>query len=129
VALYLLDTDTIIDFLNQVPRTQGFLADLVAREENLSSCDVVIAEVYAGLYPNQEEAAADFLPTLQCLTTSQAAAEQAGRWRFEFARRGRTLPVIDALIAATALDRGATIVTANLRDYPMPEVSVLPLPR
>jgi predicted nucleic acid-binding protein len=39
------------------------------------------------------------------------------------------LPLTDALIAATAVEHNATVVTGNVRDYPMPEVSILPLPR
>jgi len=39
-------------------------------------------------------------------------------------RQGRTLPVLDSLIAATALAHGLTVVTRNTGDYPA-EVSVL----
>jgi predicted nucleic acid-binding protein len=36
---------------------------------------------------------------------------------------------MDMLIAATAVAHGATVVTANIRDFPVPEVSLLQLPR
>jgi len=35
----------------------------------------------------------------------------------------------DALIAATALQYGAAVVTGNVRDYPMSDLTILPLPR
>jgi predicted nucleic acid-binding protein len=41
----------------------------------------------------------------------------ATRWGKEQARLGRTLPAADALIAATALEHGLTVVTRNIRDF------------
>jgi predicted nucleic acid-binding protein len=60
------------------------------------------------------------------LETTESAAKQAGVWRYAYARQGRQIAITDALIAATAYLNQATIVTGNIRDYPMPEVSLLP---
>ncbi len=129
MASYLLDADAVIDYLKRYAPTLRVIAQLVANEDRLCTCDVVLAEVYAGLTPGDEGHATAFLTTLEFLPGSVTSAEQAGRWRYQFARQGRTLPTTDALIAATAVEHGATVVTANARDYPMPEVSILPLPR
>jgi predicted nucleic acid-binding protein len=43
----------------------------------------------------------------------------------ELLREWRTLGVGDALIVASALGVGATLVTLNARDLPMPELRVL----
>ena len=129
MALYLLDSDAVIDVLNRVPRTLFLLRSLSAHRERLCICAVVLAEVYAGLQPRDEARARSFLPTLLYLATSVHIAEQAGRWRYQFARVGRVLPTTDVLIAATAVSNGATVITGNVRDYPMPELSLLPLPR
>lgn len=51
-------------------------------------------------------------------------AIQAGTWRREFARRGVTLHQADCLIAAAAVGIGARLATANVSDFPMPEVTV-----
>jgi predicted nucleic acid-binding protein len=129
VANYLLDADAVIDYLKEVAGTVSLLRDLVSQGDTLCISDVSLAEAYAGLYEEDEESAEAFLDTLSYLVTPAAAAEQAGRWRFQYARRGRNVPVTDALVAATAHFHGASVVTANVRDYPMPEVSILPLPR
>ena len=46
-----------------------------------------------------------------------AIAERAGRVRAEADRRGRRADVLDVLIAATALERGALVATRNVRDF------------
>ena len=46
-----------------------------------------------------------------------AIAERAGRVRAEADRRGRRADVVDVLIAATALERGALVATHNVRDF------------
>lgn len=63
------------------------------------------------------------------LPTSPAIAQQAGTWRYDFARRGLQLSTTDTLVAATAHAHGATIVTGNASDYPMSEIALLLLER
>jgi predicted nucleic acid-binding protein len=90
---------------------------------------VVLAEVFSGINPQGEAAGVSFLDSLEFLLTSREAARQAGVWRYLYARRGVSLPVTDMLIAATAIEHDATLVTSNLRHYSMPELSLLTLPR
>jgi predicted nucleic acid-binding protein len=35
----------------------------------------------------------------------------------ELTRRGRSLPLLDSMIAATALEHGLTVATRNVRDF------------
>lgn len=53
-----------------------------------------------------------------------AEARRSGRWRREYAANGITLHQADCLIAAAAIGVGAALATANVRDFPMPEVDV-----
>ncbi len=129
MARYLLDTDAIIDYFFGIPSTVALIQDLHARGETLCVCDVVIAEVYAGLHPEHREPAEQFVFACAFLPTSPAIAQQAGRWRYDFARKGVALATTDTLIAAVAEAHSATIVTGNIRHYPMPEVALLPLER
>jgi predicted nucleic acid-binding protein len=129
VALYLLDADAVIDYLNQIPASKEIIDSIVARGDAIGTCEVVLAEVYAGLRPEDEASQADFLESLLFLSGNVDVAILAGRWRYRSARQGRPLTTNDVLIAATAHEHRATVVTANVGDYPMPEVSVLPLPR
>ena len=99
------------------------------RGDTLCISTVVIGEVYAGLEPRDRPQAQAWLPTLEYLDTTAAMAQQAGEWKYAYARRGTTLALTDCLIAATAHGHGALLVTGNARDFPQSEVQKLPLPR
>lgn len=129
MARYLLDTDAIVDYLFGIRTSVALIQDLHDRGDTLCVCDVVIAEIYAGLRPQHREAAEQLLSACTFLPTSAAIAQQAGTWRYDFARKGVQLSTTDTLVAATAHAHGAGIVTGNTKDYPMPEIVLLPLGR
>ena len=64
------------------------------------------------------------LEPLQACALGELEGERAGAWRRDFAASGVTLSQADCLIAAAALGVGATLATANVRHYPMPELDV-----
>ncbi len=129
MARHLLDTDAIIDYLVGVPASVALIQELFQRGDLLCVGAVGIAEVYAGLRPADHEKAQALLASLTFLPTSAAAAQQAGAWRYHYARQGMALSTTDTLVAATAYEHQASVVTGNLSDYPMSEITVLPLPR
>jgi predicted nucleic acid-binding protein len=125
MARFLLDTDAIVDYINQRAEITALLQRLTSQEETLCVCTVVLAEVYSGLAERQQSRAFELFAISEYLPASEAIARQAGSWRYAYARRGFQLSTTDCLVAATAQAFDATIVTANVRDYPMPEVSVV----
>ena len=129
VALYLLDTDAVIHFFKRFPSSVELIQQLFQQGENLCTCAVVMAVVYAGLNPIERGRGEELLGSLRFFAASPGAARQAGLWRYAFARQGVQLATTDCLIAAIAHERGATLVTGNMDDYPMPELRRLPLPR
>ncbi len=102
MARYLLDTDSGIDFLYNIAGSVALPQDLYSRGDTLCTCDIVIAEVYAGLHPHEHARADQFFSSLQFFPASAHAARKAGEWRYAFARRGQSLPTTDCLIAAVA---------------------------
>jgi predicted nucleic acid-binding protein len=129
VARYLLDSDAVIDYLRGIADSLVVIRGLGDAGDLLCVCDVVLAEVYSGLRPEDRSSAGVLLDTLHYLPTSPEAARQAGEWRYHYARRGVVLPATDILIAATAHAHQASVLTGNTDDYPMPEVSLRQLPR
>ena len=49
MTLYLLDSDGLIDHLKGIQSTTALIQSLPAQGHVLCSCDIVIAEIYAGL--------------------------------------------------------------------------------
>lgn len=127
--LYLLDTDFLITYQRRRPRAEGFIDFLAEENGILCTCDVVLTEVYSGLPNEPPQAMHQFLDSLRFLPTSASAARQAGRWRYQFARSGVILQTQDMLIAATAVEHDAVLVTGNIKDYPMKEVNIMQFPR
>src|SRR5438067_10577389 len=117
-ALYLLDADAVIDYIAGIPDSVNLITDIHYRG-TLATCDVVIAEVYAGLKPEVRDKAERLLRSMRFLPTSVQVAIRAGRWCYDFARQGIILPITDTLIAATAHACQAHLVTGNMKDYPM----------
>jgi predicted nucleic acid-binding protein len=56
------------------------------------------------------------------------AGRLAGSLNNKYARRGRTLTLADAIIAAIAIERRCTLMTDNRKDFPMPELDCYDLP-
>lgn len=129
MTLHLLDSDSVIDYLKGIRSTVTFLDSLLAQGHVPCSCDIVVSEVHAGPSVQARAAALQFLSALQFLPTSEAAAQQSGIWRCDFAHRGITLSTTDTVIAAVAAENGVVVVTGNSRDYPMTAVTVIALPR
>ena len=88
---------------------------------------MTVAEFFAGLQPDERPRWDAFVAELTYWATTREMARQAGIYRYEYARRGRTILTADALIAATAAAVGATLVTENVKDFPMSDLRLLRL--
>ena len=95
---------------------------LVAAGGVLASSDVTIVEVMTGMRDPEREATMTFLETLCYLPLSYGGAQRAGEWRREYRNQGITLSTPDCLVAATAHEHQAVLVTGNLAHYPQPEL-------
>jgi predicted nucleic acid-binding protein len=129
MARYLIDTDAFVDYLNVRPPAVSLFVELAEAGDTLCLCDVVVAEVYSGLGAVPDPRAEGLIQSAEFVLTSMDTARQAGTWRHDYARQGIQLSTTDTLVAAVALQIGATLITASLNDYPIPEISVLRLPR
>ncbi len=99
----LVDTDVFIDHL------RGAI-ELKAGRHRLHYSVITRAELFAG--STASDLAARLLAAFRELQVDRAIAERAGRVRRE---TGVRLP--DALIAATALERGMALATRNTRHF------------
>lgn len=128
MAKYLLDTTVLIDYLRGSKEVVQLLTDLAHQGHQLGICAINVAELYSGLSKPEQTKAEPLVDSLNFYEVTREAAKQAGNYRFSFARQGISLSVTDTLIAAVAVEQGATLITANVKDYPMPEVRLLKQP-
>ena len=119
----LLDTDVLIDLLRGREATQLFLQDLSRRAT--PCCSVIsVAEIYVGMRPEEEAQTMLLLDGLLIVPLTREMAEVAGI--FKRRSKSRQLELADCLIAATGFIEGAAVATGNVKDYPMPEITVIP---
>jgi predicted nucleic acid-binding protein len=128
VATYLLDTSVILDALNGKRGRRDFLLGLVKQGNLLACCPINVTEVYAGLRPKEEPATEEFLRSLEYYHLTWPVARLAGVIKRDYRRKGTTLTVADTTIAAVALVNELTLLTDNVRDFPMKELTLYPLP-
>jgi tRNA(fMet)-specific endonuclease VapC len=128
VAIYLLDTSVIIDVLNGKRGRRDLLLGLVKQGNLLACCPINITEVYAGMRSKEEEATEEFLRSLEYYHLTWPVARLAGLLKRDHARKGTTLTVADATIAAVALVHELILITDNIKDFPMKDLSLYPVP-
>ena len=121
---YLIDSSALIDWLKGKPPAVSLFADLVQGGHTLAVNAIAVAEVYSGLGPDERDATDRFVSDLDYWDIDLETATLAGAYRYQFARQGRTLSLPDVIMAAHAIRNGATLVTGNVRDFPMLDVAI-----
>jgi predicted nucleic acid-binding protein len=112
----LLDTDLLIDYLRGRKRAIAYVEKLTVP---LLVSAISVAELAAGLRGEDEERALEsFLLAFVIVPVDGDAARRGGAFRRRYGPSHGT-GLADALIAAAAYQRGATLVTLNTKHFPM----------
>lgn len=104
MAEVLVDTDIFVDHLRGAAR-------IVVGQDVVHYCVITRAELFAGR-AMEVDAIRELLAPFREIEIDRLIAERAGRLR-----RERHVPMADAIIAATALERELALVTRNVRDF------------
>ncbi len=110
----MLDTNAVSAFLNRLsPRLDGWV-----REQRCCLSAIVVAEIRFGLEKRPaavrlKALAEATLETLEILPWTEECARTYGRLRADLERNGKSLAVMDLLIASHALSEGCALVTAD----------------
>lgn len=133
---FLLDTNLISEFIKPLPDVAVMDWLNGQPESNLFLSVLTMGEVLEGIEVLPEGRRRRQLDTWyrtelavrfahRTLDVDLAVCEQWSRCTAMRARRGRPLPIVDGLLAATALQHGLSLVTRNVRDFEGMGLSVL----
>ena len=118
---YLIDTDWVIDYLNDIERTKTRLEPLFPAGIAISV--ISIAELYDGIFggadpARKEQELLDFLARgIDRLDVDAATATLFARERSRLRRAGTPIGDFDLLIGATALRHNLTLLSNNRRHF------------
>lgn len=117
--MIVLDTDVLIDVIDQRDPSFSFVAKLQSSNEVVGTTSLNAAEVLRGVAPQSRaaERVARVMTALQELPFGPAAGRRFGTLMHAADRAGASLPVVDGLIAAVTLENGGRLVTRNARDF------------
>jgi len=133
---FLLDTNCISEPVRSRPKTRVLEWLDAADEDSLYLSVLTLGEIRKGIASlpqgtrrTQLEAwlETDLRPRFsgRIVPIDEAIAHRWGSLTGDAIRRGRTLSVIDALLAATALEYNLTIVSRNEKDFAAVQVPIL----
>lgn len=118
---YLLDSDFLIWCLRDREESVKFFRQVVL--QSLPACSSLsILEVELGMRKGEEQKTQDFLDSLQVVSVTKEIARQAAFYIRFYKTKGRYIDFADAAIAASCIQGGFTLITYNLKHYPMPEL-------
>lgn len=122
--MIMLDTNAVIAIMNDSPRlVADVLAERLAARENVAVSSIVLFELWFGIAKSHRksgnaEKLSDFLAApIQQLVFDSEDGLVAGKVRQELASKGTPIGPYDVLIAGQALRHGATLVTANSKEF------------
>ena len=124
---YLLDATVLIDISRGREPATSWLSGTLRSPQNVGISAVAVAEFFAGLRPMQRVEWEGFIAGLTHWDVTKEIAIRAGVLRYDLARQGRAILIPDALIAATAIEYGAALATANIKDFSVPGLALLRL--
>ena len=129
---YLVDANVLSEPTKARPDSK-VVAWLTAHEDDLVVDPIVLGELSFGILAlprgrkrvELEEWFNAVVSAIECLSWDPAVSLRWAGLLVGLKKKGITLPVLDTMIAATALEHNLTVVTRNVQDFKRTGVKVL----
>jgi tRNA(fMet)-specific endonuclease VapC len=116
VAVFVADTDVLVDFLRGVGEAGRVRLEL--QTGRLCTTSITAFELWAGANRPQEiNAVETLLRATPILSLDPSSARRAGEIRRDLTRGGATIGMADALIGGICLEHDAILLTRNRKHY------------
>src|SRR3989344_6653920 len=127
LSVYLIDTDILIWVLRGNEKYEEFLQSL--KDKNAFSISTVtIAEIYKNIYPSELLKTESVLEEFLTWDVTKSIAKQAGLYWQQYVKQLKNLSLTDCLIAATANLNNLTLISLNIKHFPMNDIKILNIP-
>ena len=121
---YLVDANVLSEPTKPAPRSK-VIAWLSANERNLVVDSIILGELCIGILAlprgrkrrQLEQWFEALVQTIDCLPWDAAISRRWAKLVVDVKQKGETIPLLDGMIAATALQHDLTIATRNVRDF------------
>lgn len=117
--MYLLDSDSLINFLNGDKKTIEAVSKI--HKKGIATSVICLAEVLEGLYTLSNKRKTDqfekFISAVEVFPIDETTAREFARVRKALRKKGKLIDNFDLLIAATCLAHNLTLVTGNLSHF------------
>lgn len=129
---YLVDANVLSEPTKPFP-DRGVQEWLVANEEDLVVDPIILGEIQLGVHllprgrkrERLEQWFQTLVDSIECLAWDEAVGLRWGELIAKVRLQGQALPILDSMIAATALAHDLTVATRNVRDFKKSGVRVL----
>lgn len=122
--MYLLDTDVLIWILRGKKEIVEHISAL-KQKADLCISSLSIAEIYKNIYPSELTMTEEFLNQHIIYSVDQKIAKTGGLYWQQYSRRLKNLSLIDCLIAGTAQVYGLSLVSLNVKHFPMNDIKIV----
>ena len=121
---YLVDANVLSEPTKPAP-SRKVIDWLSANERNLVVDAIILGELSIGILAlprgrkrrQLEQWFEALVQTIDCLPWDAAISRRWARLVVDVKQKGETMPLLDGMIAATALQHDLTIATRNVRDF------------
>ena len=129
---YLVDANVLSEPTKPVPNNK-VIDWLTANEGNLVVDSIIVGELYVGILAlprgrkrtQLEQWFGDVVQTIDCLPWDATISRRWAKLVVDLKQKGDKLPLLDSMIAATALQHDLTVATRNTRDFNETDVHML----
>jgi toxin FitB len=129
---YLVDANVLSEPTKPMPNKK-VVEWLRANERDLVVDPVILGELCLGVLSlsagrkraRLEQWFETVVRTIACFPWDAAVSRRWARLVVELKRNGRALPLLDGMVAATALEHGLTLATRNVSDFEQSGVKVV----